>query len=88
MATPLNQLVVHRATHTRKVAINLYVRRLAASNDKRTLDSIANILKVGATPDIFTGRNNIILEMHKRVTAKPSMDALSTLLKPVTGKDF
>jgi len=88
MAAPLNQRVVHAATQTRKVAINQYVRGLAAGNDKTTLDSIANILKVDADLNIFTERNDIILEIHRCVTDQPSMDALSTLLKPITKRDF
>jgi hypothetical protein len=80
--------VVDDATQTRKVAINRYVRNLATSNDKTTLDSIANILKVNTDPNILTERNTVILEMDKRVTDKPSMDALSTLLNPITKKDF
>ena len=88
MATPLNQRVIHATTHTRKVAVNQYVRGLAAGNDKTTLDSIANILKVSTHLNIFTERNNIILEIHRWVTDQASMDALSTLLKPITKRDF
>ncbi len=88
MAAPLTQRVVDHATHTRKVAINQYVRGLAASNDKTTLDAIANILTVGTDPNIVTARNGIILEMHNRVTDKASMDSLSTMLKPISKKDF
>jgi hypothetical protein len=81
--------VVDDATQTRKVAINQYVRKLATSNDKATLDAIAGRLNVGTDPnDISKERNNIIVEMDKRVNDKVSMDALSTLLKPITKKDF
>jgi hypothetical protein len=85
---PLNQRVVHHATQTRRVTINQYLRGLAVSNDKTTFGSIANILNVSTGLDVFTARNNIILEVHKRVNDKRSMDALSTLLKSITKKDF
>jgi len=80
--------VVDDATQTRKVDINRYVRGRATDNDKTTLDSIANLLKVSTDPNILTERNNIILEMDKRMADKMSMDALSTLLKPITKRDF
>jgi hypothetical protein len=75
-------------TQSRKVAINRYIRTLATSNDKATLDSIATLLNIGTDSDILDERNTIIIEMDKRVTDEPSMDALSTLLKPLTKKDF
>ena len=88
LAALFTATVVDDATQTRKVAINQYVRGLAASNDKTRLDAIANILKVNTDPNILTERNNIILEMDKRVTDKASMDALSTALKPISNKDY
>jgi hypothetical protein len=80
--------IVDDTTQARKVKINRYVRGLAASNAKTTLDRIANALNVASDPDITAERNNILLEMDKRVVDKQSMDALSTLLRPITNQDF
>lgn len=81
--------VVDDATQPRKVAINQYVRGLGTgSNAKATLDAIAGVLKVSTDPNLMTERNNILLEMDKRVIDKSSMDALSALLRPITNKDF
>jgi hypothetical protein len=80
--------VVDDSTQKRKVAINQYVRGLAVRNDKATLDAIADKLNLPQDPEVLKERNIIIIEMDKRVRDKASMDALSTLLRPITNKDF
>lgn len=80
--------VVDDTTQQRKVAINRYVRQLAASGQQTTLDAIARALNVPTGPSPTIERNNILLEMDKRVTDKASMDSLSALLHPVTNRDF
>jgi len=82
-------VVVDEATENRKVAINQYIRGLATSDsNKATLDLIAQQLKLTPDPEILNERNSIIIEIAKLVRDKDSMDALSTLLKPITKKDF
>jgi len=82
-------VVVDEATEKRKVAINKYIRGLALSDsNKATLDLIAQQLKLPSDPDILKERNMIIIEIAKRVRDKESMDALSTLLKPITKENF
>jgi len=82
-------VVVDEATEKRKVAINQYIRGLAMSDsNKATLGLIAQQLKLTPDPEILKERNIIIIEIAKRVRDKESMDALSTLLRPITKKDF
>jgi len=59
-----------------------------SDSNKATLDLIAQQLKLPPDPDILKERNMIIIEIAKRVRDKESMDALSTLLKPITKENF
>jgi hypothetical protein len=73
---------------TRKVLINRYVRGLVDAGDKTTLDAIATKLGVPVDPNIIVERRKVLSEMDERVINKDSMDQLSTLLHPITQKDF
>ena len=83
--------LVPTAVQDRKEAINRYVRGLVTSgtkDDLTKLDAIAAALGVakGSTP--VEERNNILLEMDRRVGTAVDMDSLSAKLKPITQRDF
>lgn len=69
----------------RKVAMIRSIRALA---NKTMLDDLANALNVPQSTDIRSQKNDIILELNRRVEATSDMDQLSAALKPIIGRDF
>ncbi len=69
----------------RKVALSRYIRGLS---DKSLLDRIADALEVARSADIRAQRNDVILEMNRRVATKEDMDFLSGKISSVTGRGF
>jgi hypothetical protein len=78
--TPLSPEV-----QARKVAVTRFVRSLTS---KSMLDQIADMLSVPRSTDARTQKNDIILEVNRRVETKQGMDTLSANAKPITGIDF
>jgi len=52
------------------------------------LDQIADMLGVPHSTDARTQKNDIIVEVNRRVETKEGMDTLSANAKPITGIDF
>ena len=71
-------------SQTRKVALIRSIRALA---DKTTLDKIADALSVAQSTDIRAQKNDIIVELNRRIEAKNDIDQLSIILKPIIGRD-
>ena len=69
----------------RKAAL---IRATRASADKTMLDKIADALNVPPSTDARAQKNDIILELNRRIEAKNDMDQLSSMLKPIFGRDF
>ena len=78
--TPLSPEV-----QARKVAFTRFVRSLTS---KSMLDQIADMLSVPHSTDARTQKNDIIVEVNRRVETKQGMDTLSANAKPLTGIDF
>jgi hypothetical protein len=69
----------------RKVALIKCVRTL---NDKTVLDNLADALNVPQSTDARAEKNDIILELNRRIEAKDDMDQLSVMCRPIIGRDF
>jgi hypothetical protein len=69
----------------RKVAFTRLVRGLTS---KSMSDEIADMLSVPRSTDTRARRNDIIIEVNRRVETKQGMDTLSANAKPITGIDF
>jgi hypothetical protein len=69
----------------RKVDLSRYLRGLG---NKMLLDTIADTLDVPRSVDIRAQRNDVILEINRRVETKEDMDNLSTTLRNITGRGF
>ena len=55
---------------------------------KSMLDQIADVLSLPRSTDARTQKNDIIVEVNRRVETKQGMDTLSANAKPLTGIDF
>src|SRR5436190_22586203 len=69
----------------RKVTLSRFIRMV---NSKSRLDGIADALNVAKSTDIQAQRNDIMLEINRRVQAPDDMDQLSVVLKSLAGQDF
>lgn len=75
----------------RKLAINRFVRSLAASGDPADLaklDAIADALGVPKGARTTDTRNNILFEMDRLVQTPQDMDNLSLTLRNITRQEF
>jgi uncharacterized protein (UPF0333 family) len=82
------QHVVPVDVQERKVKLNKFVRQVATAGKKDQLDAIAKSLQLPIVSDPKEERNNILLEVDKRVVDSNSMDELAKLLHDTTGQDF
>src|SRR5436853_796113 len=64
------------------------IRAIRALADKNMLDKIADALNVPPSTDARAQKNDIILELNRRIEAKNDMDQVSSTLKPIFGRDF
>jgi hypothetical protein len=69
----------------RKVKLSRFIR---AINSKARLDAIANALGVAKSTDVRAQKNEIILEINRRVADSRDMDIISASLSGVTGENF
>lgn len=69
----------------RKVELTRYLR---AISNKSLLDSIADMLDVARSTDTRAQRNDIILEINRRVGTKAAMELLAAIFRNATGRDF
>jgi hypothetical protein len=69
----------------RKVELSRYIRSIRS---KAQLDTIANVLDAAQSTDLRAQRNEIILQINRRVETKSDMDDLSAALKSATSRDF
>lgn len=69
----------------RKVALSRFVRTV---DSKSRLDAIADALNVPRSTDVQTQRNEILVEINRRIQTADDMTQLTVLLKSVAGQDF
>jgi len=69
----------------RKVKLSRFIR---AINSKPRLDAIADALGVAKSTDARAQRNEIILEINRRVANNRDMDAISAWLSGLTSEKF
>ena len=69
----------------RKVKLSRFIR---AINSKARLDAIADALGVAKSTDVRAQKNEIILEINRRVAGSRDMDIISASLSGVTGENF
>ncbi len=69
----------------RKVKLSRFIR---AINSKARLDAIADALGVAKSTDVRAQKNEIILEINRRVADSRDMDIISASLSGVTGENF
>jgi len=69
----------------RKVALSRFIR---TTDSKARLDAIADVLNVPKSTDVQTQRNEILLEINRRVQTTDDMAQLTALLKGAAGQDF
>ena len=81
----LRAVPVPADVQARKVALMRAVRII---NDKAKLDAVAEVLNVPRSTDARSQKNDIILELNRRLETDSDMDQLSKALKPVIGQEF
>jgi hypothetical protein len=64
------------------------IRSIRTLTSKTILDNISNALNVPQSTDARSQKNDIILELNGRIETDSDMDQLSTILKPITRRDF
>ena len=69
----------------RKVKLSRYIRGLESPE---RLGNLARTLGVPESTDLRTQKNEIILEINRRVETREDMDRLSALLRDATRQDF
>jgi hypothetical protein len=69
----------------RKVKLSRFIR---AINSKARLDAIADALGVAKSTDVRAQKNEIILEINRRVAASRDMDNISASLRGIAGENF